>query len=156
MAGPEDKAGLAAASQSASTVLDLYKLAVEMADRVSARRGVANTFFLTVNTGLTALFGAATLRWYVPAAGIVFAVAWWLSLRSYRRLNQAKFHVITAVEAQLPVQLFTDEWEYLKPDPGTAERGWHGRYLELGAVERVVPLVFAAIYVAELIRQAID
>lgn len=31
--------------------LDLYKLAVEMADRVSARRTTANTFFLTVFDG---------------------------------------------------------------------------------------------------------
>jgi len=32
--------------------VELYKLAVEMADRISARRGVANSFFLTINTGL--------------------------------------------------------------------------------------------------------
>ncbi len=35
--------------------LELYKLAVEMADRVSARRATANAFFLTVNTALLAL-----------------------------------------------------------------------------------------------------
>jgi hypothetical protein len=57
-------------------VLELYQLAVEMADRVSARRGLANTFFLTVNTGLAALLGGTDLRWYVAAAGIVFAAAW--------------------------------------------------------------------------------
>ena len=36
-------------------VLDIYKLAVEMADRVSSRRATANAFFLTVNTGLVAV-----------------------------------------------------------------------------------------------------
>jgi len=59
---------------------ELYKLAVEMADRVSARRGLANTFFLTVNTGLAAL-------------------------QSYRKLNAAKFKVINAIEPRLPLQL---------------------------------------------------
>ena len=33
-----------------SVVLEQYKLYVEMADRVSARRGVTNTFFLTLNS----------------------------------------------------------------------------------------------------------
>jgi len=33
-------------------LFDQYRLAVEMADRLSARRMQANTFFLAVNTGL--------------------------------------------------------------------------------------------------------
>jgi hypothetical protein len=107
-----------AVPESPSTVLELYKLAVERADGVSARRGVANTFFLTVNTGLAALLGAKTLRWYVAAAGIVFALAWWALLRSYRRLNDAKCKVINAIEQQLLIKVFTDEWTYLKPTPG--------------------------------------
>ncbi|MBM5818188.1 MAG: hypothetical protein FJ083_16945, partial [Cyanobacteria bacterium K_Offshore_surface_m2_239] len=37
-------------------LFDQYKLAVEMADRVSARRMQANTFFLAVNTGLLTVF----------------------------------------------------------------------------------------------------
>src|SRR3954467_4119797 len=84
--------------------LDLYKLAVEMADRMSARRGVANSFFLTVNTGLTALLGGSDLRWYVALAGIVLCVTWWALLRSYRSLNAAKFDVILAMEKSLPAR----------------------------------------------------
>lgn len=132
-----------------------------MADRVSARRALANTFFLTVNTGLVALLGGQSLRWYVAAAGIVFAFAWWMLLRSYRELNDAKFKVILEIERQLPVALFTDEWDHLT-QPNTERKlwppgdllTWTRGYHELGAVERVVPLAFVAIYVAELIRQA--
>ena len=62
-----------------------------LVDRISARRALANTFFLTVNTGLAALLG---LRWYVAAAGIVFALAWWWLLQSYRKLNAAKFNIV--------------------------------------------------------------
>ena len=135
-------------------VLELYKLAVEMSDRLSARRGAANTFFLTASSGLAAILGAEDLRWYVALAGIVFAVVWWAQLRSYRQLNAAKFIVINKIEEQLPVRVFTDEWAYLQ----TARRArgaplWRFRYLELGGVERLVPLVFAAIYVVELFRQ---
>jgi|SRR5262245_54468514 len=125
--------------------LDLYKLAVEMADRISARRGVANTFFLTVNTGLAALLGGNELRWYVACAGIVLCVAWWALLKSYRDLNRAKFDVILAMEPRLPAHLFGDEWNELK----------RSRYRELGQVERIVPALFALVYVAEIIRQAI-
>ena len=71
-------------------------------------------FFLTVNTGLAALLGGKTLRWYVAAAGIVFALAWWWLLQSYRKLNSAKFKVINAIESDLPVHLFTDEWTHLE------------------------------------------
>src|SRR5262249_5620092 len=115
--------------------LELYKLAVEMADRVSARRATANTFFLTVNTGLAALLGGKELRWYVAVAGIFFALTWFLLLRSYRRLNAAKFQVILEMEKSLPVRPFTDEWEILKPKTDAAKRG--RKYLELGQVERI-------------------
>ena len=125
--------------------LDLYKLAVATADRISARRGVANTFFLTVNTGLAALLGGDELRWYVAGAGIVLCVAWWALLKSYRDLNGAKFEVINRMEERLPAQLFGDEWEQLK----------RSRYRELGQVERIVPVLFALVYAAEIIRQAI-
>jgi hypothetical protein len=134
--------------------LDLYKLAVEMADRVSARRAVANSFFLAVNSGLVALVGGAGLPWYVGVAGVVFAVAWWALLRSYRRLNAAKFQVIKRIEERLPVRIFTDEWELLRPADGTPRHGWRAvaRYRELGAIERIVPWVFAAINVAAIVE----
>jgi len=148
-------------TDSQSTELELYKLAVEMADRVSARRALANTFFLTVNTGLAALLGGNQLRWYVAVAGIVFALAWWWLLQSYRRLNQAKFDVINALEPELPVQLFSAEWRHLsamkKPGrvwPLTAFWAWIWSYHELGTIERLVPIAFVAIYAVELIRQA--
>jgi hypothetical protein len=144
-----------------SVELDLYKLAVEMADRISGRRALANTFFLTANTGLAALLGGNDLRWYVAAAGIVFALAWWWLLQSYRKLNWAKFEVINAIEPRLPVQLFSDEWRHLESTraparvwPPGALRAWLKGYHDLGTVERIVPLAFVAIYIAELIRQA--
>ncbi len=144
-----------------ATELELYKLAVEMADRLSARRALANTFFLTVNTGLVALLGGNTLRWYVAAAGVVFSMAWWSLLESYRRLSAAKFAVITDMETRLPVRVFGDEWAQLQlmrsPRalwPLRALWAWMTGYHDLGVAERMVPLAFAVIYIVELIRQA--
>jgi len=139
-----------------SVELELYKLAVEMVDRIAARRALANTFFLTVNTGLAALLGGQQLRWYVAVAGLAFALAWWWQLKSYSKLSWAKFQVINAIEQRLPVQLFTKEKEYLDSTmavPGALRKRLTGP-VELGTAERVVPFVFAGIYVAELIRQA--
>jgi hypothetical protein len=140
--------------------LEIYKLAVEMADRISARRALANAFFLTINTGLVAVLGGEELRWYVAVAGIAFALVWWWLLQSYRRLSSAKFAVITAIESKFSLQPFSDEWQRLQRTsaphriwPPKALQAWLKGYHELGTVERVVPLAFAGIYVVELLRQ---
>jgi hypothetical protein len=134
--------------------MELYKIAVEMADRISARRSTANAFFLTVQTAYIAVLGVATPTlqkspWWtalaVAVAGIVLSASWWLQLRSYRDLSSAKFAVINRVEADfLPIQVFSDEWATLKKDP---VRAWRKRYAELGTIERIVPAVFALLYV---------
>lgn len=159
-AAEEVVAGQLAAANLNEHYFELYKLAVEMADRISARRGVANSFFLTVNTGLVVLLGSRTeMRWYVAVAGIVFATTWWALLKSYRDLNTAKFAIILAMEERLPVRVYGDEWDRLKSDPvrfalrREAVRPWLAQYRELGKVERIVPWVFAVIYLVELVRQ---
>lgn len=129
--------------------LELYKLAVEMADRVSARRTTANAFFLTAESALVALLGNKNFdSEAIAVAGIMLAATWWLLLRSYRDLNRAKFNVITSMEDQLPARIFAREWDELKKDPVP---GWRQRYAELNWVERVVPVVFASVYVVSLL-----
>jgi hypothetical protein len=132
-------------------VLDMYKLTVEMADRVSARRAGANAYFISVQGALVAAMGFLSSRTppvqdrYLAAiagVGIITALTWFLLLRSYRDLNRAKFAVINAIEAQLPIQPFADEWDQLKRDPIPQ---WRRRYAELGTVERVVPALFALV-----------
>jgi hypothetical protein len=60
---------------------------------------------------------------------------WWMQLRSYRELNTANFKVINELGNRLPVEIFADEWKYLKQDP---IRGRRNRYAELATSERVV------------------
>jgi hypothetical protein len=115
------------------TILELYKTAVEMADRLSARRAGANTFFLTLNTALAAVIGIVSSARKPPphgnlpsfdgfglgvtaVAGCIFALVWWLLLRYYRRLSKAKWDVINALEERLPASPFTDEWKRMYPD----------------------------------------
>ncbi|MFC9493451.1 hypothetical protein [Streptomyces sp. NPDC056982] len=133
-----------------------YALAVEMADRVSARRGAANSFFLGIQTTLLAGVGlvdstAHRVSWYaaltIALTGCTLSAFWWLQLRSYQLLNQAKFEVINKLEEQLPAKIYTDEWTSLKQ----RRRLRQFRYLELGETERLIPLLLAALHVLLLV-----
>jgi len=139
---------------------ETYKLAVEMADRVSARRASANTFFFSLQAGIAVALGAFAVNTGAPddpqpdrfvlilaaIGGAVIAGSWWMLLRSYRDLNSAKFAVINRIEREhLDIALFSDEWDELKKDPVKA---WRPRYSEQGAVERVVPVLFLFLYVS--------
>ncbi|MDR7172218.1 hypothetical protein J2W56_005979 [Nocardia kruczakiae] len=147
-------------------VMEVYKLAVEMADRVSARRAVANAFFLTVNTTLVAVVGlqpnaerAAPLSVAVCVAGVVVAGCWLFLLQNYRRLNEAKFVVINRIEDEhLPIKVFKDEWALLGGDATATGRAAKVKVglKQLGGVERLVPWVFALLYIVLLIGRLIS
>lgn len=136
-------------------VLEQYKLYVEMSDRISQRRGLANTFFLSLNTGI--LTAAAVLWerpvgwepvWLVlPGMGLVGqCFAWFYLLRSYRLLNSAKYGVIGALEERLPASpYFRAEWHAL--GEGKDRR----RYWPLTHIEKWIPILFAFIYLTGLI-----
>lgn len=133
-----------------SQYLELYKLAIEMADRVSARRAIANSFFLTINTVLIAFISIGRENlWLVALGGIALSVTWWALIKSYRDLNDAKFDVITKMEDRLEVKVFRDEWQRLKED---RPRGWVDRYAEFNVVERYVPVIFSVLYLVVFIR----
>jgi len=169
------------ANDETGTILELYKMAVEMADRVSARRAGANSFFLTLNTALAAIVGIVSSARKAPphgnlpsfdafglcvtaAAGVVLALVWWALLRYYRRLNAAKFDVINRLEERLPAKPYTDEWAVLHPEqplnkgPQPQKSWWVRRvkHREATVVEQVVPFVFVALYVILGIRAVLQ
>lgn len=139
-------------------LLDIYKLTVEMADRISARRALASTFFLTALSSLIVVIGLTTkAEWAFALPGLVLAITWWLLLRSYRLLNRAKYKVIQNMEKRLPVQPFTDEWPITEAIPGDEIvrfrriKALRGRYAELGVLEQTVPTIFGVIFLVILI-----
>ncbi len=131
-----------------TSLLEQYKLYVEMADRISQRRAAANTFFLTFNTAivgaLSTLFDdiprPAAIAIYVTAVG--FCLVWILLLRSYRNLNSAKFRVIGYMEKQLPASPYWGA-EWMALGQGRDYR----KYLPLSVLETWVPVGFAGVYV---------
>ncbi|GAB3576953.1 hypothetical protein GCM10027445_41800 [Amycolatopsis endophytica] len=145
-----------------NAVLEQYKICVEMADRVSARRNLTNTFFLTVNTAVGAAFvglaGGAKLTdvsVWVLLVGLVILLgecaAWLLIVRSYRQLNSAKYAVIGAMEERLPAYAYSRaEWTALGEG-----RDWR-RYVPLSHVEQWIPVIFALTYVLVVIALAVS
>lgn len=137
------------------TILDQYKVCVEMADRVSARRATANTFFLSLNTAVFTAIGVLAdvhprankeILLFPLVALLSECALWYWLLRSYRQLNSAKYAVIGALEERLPASPFwSAEWTAL--GQGRDPR----RYWPLTHIERWVPVLFAASYLGAFI-----
>lgn len=136
-------------------ILEQYKLYVEMADRISQRRGMTNTFFLTLNT---AIFTAVGLFWEHKPQGQVWwlifplamllgqCFAWFYLLRSYRLLNAAKYEVVGALETRLPASPYwSAEWTALGEgrDPK--------KYWPLSHIESWIPAFFGTLYLGGFI-----
>jgi len=141
-----------------AAAIEQYKLYVETAERNSSRRLTANSFFLTINTGLSALLGymssfkgidSVVMQMAVPAAGIILSYFWYRLIISYREMNRAKFKVVHAMEKQLPFNAFDAEWEAVE----------HGKnpkkYRPYSNIESAIPWVFIMIHSLLLISPVI-
>lgn len=137
-------------------LLEQYKIYVEMADRISARRNLANTFFLTINTLILSATGfifekihLIEPRWLVifPFIGIILiCVVWIWLITSYRNLNSAKYEVIGDMETQLPASPYGNA-EWVKLGSGKDFR----KYLPLTTIEIYIPILFSLTYLIILI-----
>lgn len=131
--------------------LEIYRLYVQGADRISDRRQASNSFFLSINTALTAFMGyvsegtvdlpADMFYIILSIAGILLCFFWNRLIRSYKDINSAKFAVIHEMEKELPWRPYDAEWEHVK---SVAE----GRmYFRFSSIEGSVSWVFAGLYV---------
>jgi hypothetical protein len=135
------------------TIVDIYKVLIDMADKVSQRRQNANNFYLSVNTAITgaaayllAMGNPSASIVIISLAGFVVCLLWKRNIESYKDLNNGKFQVITEIETALPVAAFTKEWDVL-------ERGTNKKlYRPFHSVELLVPFIFAAVHLAQCAR----
>lgn len=130
-------------------LFEQYKLYVEMADRISARRMLANSFFVGAHTALitafTVLLKEGILQrsfiGYAPfIAVILLCFVWWRIVSSYHQLNSGKFKVVHALESRLPIAPYDAEWVALGGGKNPK------LYRPLTHVENWVPLCFALLY----------
>lgn len=145
--------GVEIANLQSQLILEQYKLYVEMADRISARRGLTNSFFLTLNLAAVSVIASVASKvtsesgFFIPAVALIImcgeCFVWFCTLRSYRLLNTAKYAVIEVLEERLPARAYSKgEWHAF------VRSGKHGRYLRLTTAEQIMPLLFSLGYVA--------
>ena len=107
-----------------STIVELYKLHAELADRVSQRREGANRLYVSLLSGLAVLAGSLArfgtggdaedaAMMLLAVMGVVLSLSWWVVIRSYRQLNSGKFKMLQELEEQLPYRPFSREWDLL-------------------------------------------
>lgn len=122
------------------TLFDQYKLYVEMANEISKRRHQTNTFYISLSSTLITLFSLISVKivsinskliCIIPVLGIIICIIWFTHIKSYKKLNRAKFKVINSIEDYLPYKGFSEEWDILKKD----------KYKKLTDIERYVPLI---------------
>jgi hypothetical protein len=136
------------------TKFAMFELYLATAEKVSDRRAQANSWMLSVNSAIVALYGylqsdkmavGATQKgvwlWAIPAAGAIVSLAWAALLASYRELNRAKFAVLTEIEADLPVSPLTRERRIYKE---RARRSF-------SQIESLIPACFALLYIIMLV-----
>ena len=129
--------------------LALFELYLATAEKVSERRAQANVWMLSVNSSIVGLYGylqtdkmvvgasqKAVWLWAIPTAGVIVCMAWVALLMSYRKLNRAKFGVLSRLEKDFPVPAFTLEREIYQAD----------KRRSFSQVESLIPGCFALLY----------
>ncbi|MFX1538098.1 MAG: hypothetical protein ACFFDI_28215 [Promethearchaeota archaeon] len=139
--------------QDKTTLLfDQYKLYVEMADKISARRSSTNSFYLTANSflfvalGILISTGLEVIAPVILIVGIFFSISWWLLINYYKNLNSCKFTVINEIEKKLPVMGFLTEWKLWKLGEKPLKK-----YRRLTFIEQWIPISLLVMYSLGLI-----
>ena len=128
-------------------LLEQYKLYVQSAENVSARRVQSSRYLLTLNAALVALYGFQSAGFgqsywalVVPVVGIAVSLLWCLIIKSHADLNRVKFNLIHEFEQHLPAAMYRYEWRL-------AEYGNGKSYRAVTAIEKWIPILFATLHV---------
>lgn len=98
-------------TKEAERFLKQYEIGVNMADKISQRRGENNKFYSTVLlafiSSIVAIFKNSIYDNFdficiLSILGIIFSTIWFFSIKSYKTLNMAKYKVLLDMEKYLP------------------------------------------------------
>ena len=127
-------------------LLEQYKLYVQSAENVSARRVASSRYLLTLNAALVAMYGfqyagVGQSYWTVliPIIGIPVSLLWYLIIKSHADLNRIKFDVIHEFEQHLPAAMYEYEWQL-------ADHGQGKSYRAVTTIEKWIPILFAVLH----------
>ncbi len=131
-------------------ILEIYKVYLTSIEKISDRRQINNSFFLTINTGLVGIVSYLNLGHektsnpaffsIVALAGMVICYMWYRLVRSYRDLNRGKFKIIHQLEEVLPISAYDAEWKVLGSGKNPKI------YLPFTDIEMKVPWIFFTLH----------
>ena len=127
-------------------LLEQYKLYVQSAENVSARRVASNRYMLTLSAAIVALYGLLYANFNVgasalilPPVGFAVSLVWVEIIKSHVALNEIKFKIVHELEEHLPASVYKHEWRL-------AEEGRGETYREVSQIEELVPWAFAVLH----------
>jgi hypothetical protein len=130
--------------------LEIYKIYVGMADKISERRQSSNSFFLAINTAVVGLVSylqlgqngktGSTFYLVISLAGMIICYMWYRLVLSYQQINSGKFKVVHLIEQNLPLAPYDAEWNIL----GRGED--RSKYLPFTHIEKFVPWIFFGLH----------
>ena len=141
-------------------LLEQYKLCVQTADRVLARKQHANVFFFAVNAVIIMVMitfvvyarhvgVALDLLSYallgMSAVGVISGMTWCYLLEFYHKWSRAKYEVVQRIEERLGYQPHLDERAILRCGKDKPY------YRPLAGLETYAPLVFFPFYMVSVI-----
>ena len=136
-------------------LLEQYKLYVQSADNVSARRIASSNYLLTINTAIIALYGVLVstsghncIVMLIPFSGIGVSALWWVIIGLHSDLNEIKFEVvIPELEQHLPAALYQYEWQMIKQRKGKS-------YNPVTSIESRIPCAFILLHISLILISA--
>ena len=127
-------------------LLEQYKLYVQSAENVSARRVASNRYMLTLSAAIVALYGLlysnidlGLSALMIPSVGIAVTLVWHAIIKSHTNLNEIKFEIVHELEEHLPATVYKHEWRLAEDGRGKA-------YQEVSRFESLVPWLFVALH----------
>lgn len=135
-----------------SILLEQYKLFLQTSEDLVSRRQNVNSFYISINSALIAVFGAllalnippvyqCILNTVLSVVGIILSVSWVKILISYGDLNSSKMKIISHIEKQLPASLYDAEWAAL------SDKLNKRKYVSFTNSEKRVPRLFIIVYI---------
>ena len=138
-------------SMDKAMLFEQYKLFLRTSEDLVTRRQNVNSFYISVNSALVALFAAGmalSIELYYKVAlgaifvlvGLVLSSSWIKTLISYGNLNASKMTIIRSIEKKLPASLYDAEWQAL------SDKLNKSKYVSFTQNEARIPWIFIGIY----------
>lgn len=131
-------------------LMEQYKIHVGVADNISARRTIVNTFFLTLHGIIISVIGLSLSRQptvpnlfllLITLLGLLgLCFAWWKLARYYRYVTKAKKQVIAELEARLPSNVSLASDKYILSSIRNNKNPLH-------SIETTIPIAFSVLYI---------